>query len=66
MERPSLTFSACDLKQCMNISIIDDMLQEQNEAFSLSLMGSNGLDPVIILDPSNSTIVILNSDSKFL
>ena len=50
----------------MNVSIIDDMLQEQNEAFSLSLMGSNGLDPGIILDPSNSTIVILNSDSKFL
>ena len=59
-----LTFPACTLRQCVNVSIIDDMLQETNESFSLTLERSPGLDSRITLDPAHSTVIILNDDSK--
>ena len=64
MDTAFLTFSTCQSRQCVNVSIIDDALNEQNESFTISLERSAGFDVRITLDPSESTVIILNDDSK--
>ena len=64
MDMTFLTFSTCQSRQCVNVSITDDTLKEQNESFTISLERSTGFDARITLDPSESTVIILNDDSK--
>ena len=59
-----LTFPACESRQCVNVSIIDDMLQEANESFSLSLEVFPGFFGRISSLRNESTVIILNDDSK--
>ena len=47
--------------QCMNITIIGDIILENNESFLANLTTD---DPSIILSPNMAALAILNDDSK--
>lgn len=59
-----LTFQPGDTRQCVNITIIDDNIEEGNipEDFDVQLLPvtGGGLD----FDPTNLEIEIVDSDSK--
>ena len=54
-----LLFESCETHACVNISILRDLIQEQNESFTITLERTPELDPRIILDPLETQIVIL-------
>ena len=59
-----LTFAACDTRQCVNITIVDDSVNEPVEEFDVTLEGTRGLDPRISLNPVDARVVIFDDDGK--
>ena len=58
-----LEFEMCSTKQCHNIPIMDDNVQESNETFYVTLEGTADMDrDKIRLDPVNGTIEIIDAD----
>ena len=58
-----VTFEPCDTRQCVNVTIIDDLAEEaQNETFLFTLERTPGLDERIILEPVNGEVVIVDND----
>ena len=55
------TFQATVTQQCSSISIDDDTILENDEAFSVQL---STLDPDVNLTPSTATVTIENDDSE--
>ena len=60
-----LTFDACETQSCVNITIHEDMVLEENELFGITLEGIDGLDERIVLTPVKGQIDIRNADSMF-
>ena len=58
-----LIFDSCETRQCTNITIINDMLVENTESFSVTLVRTTELDTRITLDPDIGEIVI--NDGSF-
>ena len=58
-----LSFAACETRQCLNITIVSDMVDETVELFDVTLERTIGLDPRIYLHPVDARIIIDN-DSK--
>ena len=48
-----LRFAACETRQCVNMTIVDDFEKELNEDFLYTLEGAPGLNFDINLDPNN-------------
>ena len=46
-----LQVAACETRQCMNVTIVDDFVDEPIESFSVTLERTPGLDVRITLDP---------------
>ena len=59
----SLTFNAAVSTQTVTIPILDDLIVEHSEMFTLTLTST---DPAVILHPSSSTINIEDIDSELL
>ena len=59
-----LTFPACKTRQCVNITIVDDLVDESVEEFDVTLERTIGLDTRITLDPVDARVLIYDNDGK--
>ena len=53
-----LSFPSCETKQCLNIVIVIDLVDEPVEKFDVTLERTTGLDPRISLQPVDARIII--------
>ena len=60
-----LEFAACEVMQCVNITIRDDGIPEAVEVFFVHLDRTPGLVGTISLDPMEAEIEIGDADSMF-
>ena len=61
----TLTFQPCDRQQCVNVSITDDLINEPEERFAVSLTLSGGDNPpYVTLGSATGEIVITDDDGK--
>ena len=60
-----LTFDTCEIRRCVNVSIVDDMVDEPDEVFDYILTPPPaGLDPRITIRPDMGEIFIIDDDGK--
>ena len=59
-----LSFSACETRQCVDVAIVDDIMNEPEEEFNVTLERTPDLDSRITLDPDNGKIFI-QDDGKY-
>ena len=59
-----LQFDTCDVRQCILVSIVNDLVDEPEEFFIYTLERTPGLDDRIDLDPTIGTVVISDNGSK--
>lgn len=59
-----LNFPACGTRQCVNVGIVNDLVDEAEEEFGVSLERTPNLNGGIILDPVNGKIFI-QDDGKY-
>ena len=57
----TLTFDGSTSLQCVNIPIIEDVILEENERFTVSITTT---DTDVILNPDNGEVIILNDDGQ--
>lgn len=57
-----LTFSAQQTRQCVNVTILDDVLLEGVEDFSANLSTADGQ---VALDPQEAAVTIVDNDGRF-
>lgn len=60
--RRQLTFLE-EHSQCVEISIVNDLVLEQNEIFTIEL---STMDPDVVVGIDAATVVIINDDSKYI
>lgn len=60
---PNLMFAGCQMRSCVSLSIINDMVVENVESFGVSLKITDDLDSRIIFNPANGKIDITDNDS---
>ena len=61
----TLIFAACQMRSCVNIFIVDDIILENDESFNVTLERIPDLDSTIILDPVNGEVQITNDDGRY-
>ena len=54
----TLRFSACETRQCVNVAIVDDLTDEPEEGFGVTLERTPELNSRITLNPVNGEILI--------
>ena len=54
----TLNFAACNTRQCVNVSIVNNLVDEAVEEFDISLVETSGLDSRITLQPVDARVVI--------
>ena len=59
-----LTFDACDIRECVNITIVNDLVDEPVEEFDVTLERTPGLDSRISLRPVDARVIIHDDDGK--
>ena len=57
-----LTTAAVSTTVCLNITVPDDIMVEDNETFTITVETSNLND--VIMGPSTATVTIVDNDSK--
>ena len=57
-----LSFGACDFKQCVNVTIVDDDVPEGMENFFASLLRPSALPSSITLNPTEAELTIFDND----
>ena len=57
-----LSFDACDRRECVNVTIVDDIQLEPVENLTYHLASTPGLDPSITIDPVDGVIEIVDND----
>ena len=57
-----LSFEACQLQSCVNITIIDDTIVEHDEDFMISLKGNQQLN--VNITPAKGRVRIFDDDSE--
>ena len=60
-----LSFPACETKQCVDVTIVDDDVLENVESFHVTLERTPGLDMKITLDPVDGVVQITDDDGLF-
>ena len=55
-------FEECETRSCIEITIIDDLILEMDEYFSISLERTTDLDIRITLSPTSGEVVIVDDD----
>ena len=53
-----LSFAACETRQCVNVNIMFDMVNETVEEFGVTLERTIGLSPSISLQPVDARVII--------
>ena len=53
-----LSFAACETKQCVDVEIVNDVVDEPQEKFVVTLERTPDLNSRIMLDPVNEEIFI--------
>ena len=59
-----LMFDTCEIRQCDNISIVDDVTLEMTESSSVTLERTPDLNSRITLNPVDGDINILDNDGR--
>ena len=61
-----LSFAACETRSCVNVTIVDDMVDEPDpiESFHYTLERTPGLDSRISLAPVDGVVEIIDDDGK--
>ena len=59
-----MNFAACETRQCVNVTIVDDTPNEPVDVFDITLERTLGLDTRISLDPVDARVVIYDEKSK--
>ena len=57
-----LMFEKCMRRKCVNVTILDDQLNETNETFTFHLSRTTDLSPHVILDPVNGESYLIDDD----
>jgi hypothetical protein len=57
-----LMFDIGETRKCVNVTIIEDLVDEPLESFTYTLTRTPSLDPRIELDPTNGTVEIIDND----
>ena len=61
----TLTFDTCETHGCVNVSIVDDLVDEPDEVFVYSLgPPPAGLDPRITIRPDMGEVFIFDNDGN--
>ena len=61
----TLTFDTCETRCCVNVSIVEDLVDEPDEIFNYNLEPTaSGLDSRIIITPDMGEVVINDNDGK--
>ena len=58
----TLTFAACETRRCVDVVIVDDMIVEQDETFTVTLQRTPDLDSRITFSQTAGAIEITNND----
>ena len=53
-----LSFAACETRQCVNMDILSDLVDEPVEEFDITLERTTGLDHRISLRPVDARVII--------
>ena len=62
----TLTFDTCETQLCVNVSIVDDMVDEPDEVFDYILAPPpTGLDPRITIRPDMGEVFIIDDDGIY-
>ena len=59
-----LEFGVGEIRKCANVSIVDDLVDEEDEIFTYHLRRTPNLDPRIDLEPIDGTVEIIDDDGK--
>ena len=59
----AVAFAPCETQRCVNVSIVDDLISEPEETFSLSLTRSSGT-PFISFGLTTGQVIITDDDGK--
>ena len=59
-----LSFAACETRVCVNVPIVDDLVDEPLEVFDYTLERTPGLDPRIELNPVDGVVEIIDNDGN--
>ena len=59
-----LTFDECERQMCVNVSIIQDLVDESDEFFTFHLNRTTDLSSHIDLDPVDGVIEIVDDESE--
>ena len=59
-----LMFYACETRKCVNVTVIDDVVDELDEFFTYHLRRTTSLDTRIELDPVDGRIEIVDNDGE--
>ena len=60
----NLSFAACETRQCVNITIVDDLVIEPVEKFDVSLERNIDLDTRISLQPVGARVIINDDEGN--
>ena len=53
------------MKDCVNVSITDDLELEMDESFNISLEKSQGLSNKFVLAPGHREVIIIDNDGMY-
>lgn len=59
-----LTFEPCNVSQCVDVIVDDDMIPEPTETFGIILEGSGDLDRITV-DPPEATVEITDENGIY-
>ena len=61
-----LSFAACETRHCVNVTIVDDLVDEPgpNKFFDYTLLRGPDLDSRISLTPVDGAVEIIDNDGK--
>ena len=60
-----LSFAACETRQCVNLTIVSDLVDEPVEEFDVTLERTINLDPRISLQPVDARVIIHSDEGNF-
>ena len=61
-----LSFDACETRRCVNVTIVNDLVDEPLEYLNFTLEGTPDLDTRISLNPVDGRIAIIDNDGKYV
>ena len=59
----ALIFESCKTRKCINVSIVNDAVNETEESFTFHLSRTIDLHPHITLDPVDGEILIVDDNT---